>query len=88
MVLPEDRVILFLRYPSSALVEFAITMANLTEQEEKAIYLCGRRKMTQELVSRQTGFSVDSIQRWYRAGIKKLSEAWAGSPWIWKLTEN
>ena len=87
MGLPEDRVTAFLRYPSSILVDFALSLANLTAQEEKAIYLCGRRRMTQELAAEQADCSVDTMQRWYRAAVKKLSEAWAESPWIWKLTE-
>lgn len=41
----EETVKRFLRYPSKPLVEFALSMVNLTWQEETAITLCGQRRM-------------------------------------------
>lgn len=83
----EKKILAFLHYPASVLVDLAISMANLTWQEETAITLCGRKDMTQEKAAEKTGCSPDSMHRWYRRGIKKLSSAWAGFPWIEKLIE-
>ena len=81
----EDQVIQFLRYPAAGLVEFALSLANLSWKEETAINLCVRRGMTQESAAEKAGYSVDAMQRWYRAGIKKLMTAWAGHEWIIKV---
>lgn len=83
----EEDVKRFLRYPSAALVEFALALANLTWQEELALNLCGRKGMTQERAAEQAGYSVDTVQRWYRSGIKKLCAAWSGQDWILKVLE-
>lgn len=82
----EETVIKMLRYPSAALVDFALSLANLSWQEETAISLCGRKRMTQERAAENAGYSVDAMQRWYRAGIKKLAAAWSGQEWIEKIT--
>ena len=81
----EETVIAFLRYPVAGLVDYALSTANLTWQEETAVMLCGRKHMTQEKAAEQTGYSVDAMQKWYRAGIKKLCAAWSGSEWIFLL---
>ena len=81
----EENVIAFLRYPVAALVDLALSFANLTWQEETAIALCGRKHMTQERAAEHAGYSVDAMQKWYRSAIKKLCIAWSGSEWIEKL---
>lgn len=83
----EELVKRFLRYPSAQLVSFALTLANLTWQESKAIELCGQRGMTQEAAAEYIDRSVDSMQKWYRSAIKKLSVAWANCSWISKILE-
>lgn len=83
----ESRAIAFLRCPSADIVDLAVEMANLTWKEALAIDLCGRKSMTQEKAAEQSGYSVDAMQRWYRAGIKKLCVAWRGVWWIEKLSE-
>lgn len=75
----------FLRSPSSSVVNLALEEANLTWKEAVAVDLCGRKDMTQEKAAEQAGYSVDSMQRWYRSGMKKLQAAWSGSWWIRKL---
>ena len=80
-----DEVIAFLRCPASAIVNIAIEMANLTWKEQIAIELCGRQSKTQDKAAEETGYSVDSMQRWYRAGITKLIKAWSGIWWIKKV---
>lgn len=81
----EDVVKRFLRYPSKPLVDFAVAQVNLSWQEEIAIDLCGRKRMTQEKAAETADCSVDSMQKWYRAGIQKLVTAWADSDWIIKV---
>lgn len=81
----EDDVKAFLRYPSKALVDFALTLVNLTWQERTAIDLCGVQGYTQERAAEKAGFSVDAMQRWYRAGIRKLCTAWSETLWIKKV---
>lgn len=81
----EEKIIALLRCPSAALVDLALAMANLTWREELAITLCGRQAITQERAAEKSGCSVDAMQRWYRAGIRKLSAAWAGVWWINKI---
>lgn len=85
VVMSEEIVIAFLRYPVAGLVDYALSIANLTWQEETAITLCGRKRMTQEKAAEKAGYSVDAMQKWYRAGIKKLCSAWSGSEWIFIL---
>ncbi len=81
----EDDVRRFLRCPYGQLVELALTIANLTWKERAAIDLCARQGYTQEEAAERAGYSVDAMQRWYRAGMRKLSDAWAGSAWIMKV---
>lgn len=81
----EEKIIALLRCPSAPLVELALAMANLTWKEELAITLCGRQAMTQERAAEKTDCSVDAMQRWYRAGMRKLSTAWSGVWWIEKI---
>lgn len=83
----EQKIITFLRCPAAAVVDLALAMANLTWKEETAINLCGKRGKTQERAAEEAGCSVDAMQRWYRAGIHKLSAAWSGVWWIEKIIE-
>ena len=83
----EEKIIAFLRCPSGAVVDLAIQIANLTWKEELAIELCGRKAKTQGKAAEDKGYSPDAIQRWYRAGIEKLSKAWSGVWWIENLAE-
>ncbi len=85
--MPESIIKRFLRYPSRPLVDFALSLANLTWQEETAAELCGRKHMSQEKAAEEAGYSVDAMQKWYRAALKKLSTAWAGSEWIYKIVQ-
>lgn len=81
----EDAVKRFLAYPSKPLVDFALSLANLTWQEETAINLCGRKRLTQERAAEKADCSVDAMQRWYKSGIRKLTKAWSDSDWIGKI---
>lgn len=81
----EDDVKKFLRYHSTALVDFGLTLVNLTWQERLAVTLCGRQRYTQEQAAEQAGYSVDAMQKWYRAGMSKLVAEWAAHDWILKV---
>lgn len=83
----EETAVQFLRYPTAALVDFALSLVNLSWQEELALNLCGRKRMTQERAAESAGYSVDAMQRWYRAGIKKVTMAWSGHEWIEKVLD-
>lgn len=83
----EDKIIAFLRCPARPVVDLAIEIANLTWKEAIAIDLCGRHDLTQESAAEEAKRSPDAMQRWYRAGIQKLSAAWAGVWWIENLAD-
>lgn len=92
MPMDKEKAEKFLQYPSSGLVDFALSTANLTRREAIAIDLCGRKGLTygeavEELMNSNTPRETDTIQRWYSSGIRKLCAAWDGVPWIEKLTE-
>lgn len=81
----EKEVVQLLRMPDADLVSFMISLANLDRRESIAIDLCGRKAYTQEEAAESIDRSPDAVQKWYRAGIKKLRAAWAGRWWIEKL---
>lgn len=81
----DAKIVAFLRYPSKPLVDFALTLANLSWQEALALDLCARKRMTQEKAAEQVGYSVDAVQKWYRAGIRSLQVAWSDCEWIRKV---
>ena len=81
----EDDVKAFLRYPSKALVDFALTLVNLTWQERTAVDLCIMQGYTQEAAAEKAGTTDKTMQRWHRAAIGKLCAAWAETVWIKKV---
>lgn len=84
----ENDILLFLRCPSSALVDLALSFANLTWKEEIAIDLCGKKAKTQEQAAEDIDYSVDAVHRWYRSGMKKLCAAWSGIWWIQSIVDS
>lgn len=83
----EDKIVAFLRCPSRDVVDLAVELANLNWKEALAIDQCGRKAKTQERAAEDSKRSPDAMQRWYRAGIKKLSTAWAGLWWVETLAD-
>ena len=81
----EKDVVQLLRMPDADLVNFMISLANLDHREAVAIDLCGRKAYTQEEAAEAIDRSPDAVQKWYRAGIKKLRAAWSARWWIEKL---
>lgn len=76
-----------MRCGAGPVVNLAIELANLTWKEELAVTLCVRKDKTQEAAAEEAECSVDTMQRWYRKGMKKLQKAWSGVWWIEKLAE-
>ena len=81
------QVLQFLRCPSSELVDFALTLANLDRKEAAVIEICGRKAYTQEEAAEILDRSPDAVQKWWRSGISKLQTAWSGRWWIEKIIE-
>jgi DNA-directed RNA polymerase specialized sigma24 family protein len=79
------QLIRFLRCPSSELVDFALTLANLDKKEAAVIDLCGRKAYTQEEAAEILDRSPDAIQKWWHSGTIKLKAAWSGRWWIEKI---
>lgn len=75
----------FLRYPSTQLVDLAISMANLTIKEEHIIRLYAQKGMTQEQIAGREDVSVNAVQRWIYAAEDKLVACWSGVNWIQTL---
>ena len=86
-IMDEKAVKRFLQCGAGPVVDLAIEMANLTWKEELAVTLCGRKDMTQERAAEKAGYSVDTMQRWYRKALEKLRKSWNGVWWIEKLSE-
>ena len=81
----KSQIIRFLRCPAAGVVDYAVSMANLTQKELMAVTLCCRQGLTQETAAEQIDVSVESIKKWVESGIKKLDAAWDGSWWILKV---
>ena len=79
-------VIRFLRIPDAGVVDYALSLANLTQRERMAVEMCLRLGMTQEAAAEKADVSVDAMKKWMADGLKKLETAWDGSWWIRKVT--
>ena len=81
----EDVVKSFLRSKIAPpkVIDLAIELyANLSKNERLAIELCARKRLTQEKAAEEADCSVDTMQKWYRSAMKRLSAAWNGCEWI------
>ena len=79
----------FLRYYWSSLVDFAIDLAELDDDEAEAVQLCGRRRLSVEKAAELARIpcSVNTMQsRWSKAR-KRLCRAWNGIEWISVLAD-
>lgn len=84
----DKEIISLLRKPDIKPVqELIIEMANLTVKEESAIRLCVVKDYTQFEAAEKISRSEDAVQRWYRAGMKKLHAVCDKSWWINKISE-
>lgn len=75
----------FLRMPAAGVVDYAVSLANLTQRERLAVDLCGRKGYTQEAAAVEADVSVEAIHKWFGSGMDKICTAWDGAWWILKL---
>lgn len=79
----EQRDILsMLNYPDRPLVDYAVSMANLTAPEREAINLRVYDGETVESAAERLMLSPGTVKSRYRAGMQKLDHCWSGRPWI------
>lgn len=88
----EKRVVDFLHTSSTAPLNLALEMANLTDRERTAVDLCGIRDLTYDeaatyLQNTDRPREPDTIKRWYTSAKKKLCLAWSGLYWIDAIIE-
>ena len=77
----------FLRYYWGDLVEYALDLAQLDDNERQAVELCGRRRLTIEQAAEEAEVSVNTMQaRWSKAR-KRLARCWAGLEWVHTLAD-
>ncbi len=79
----------FLRYYWAALVDFAVDIAELDDDECEAVQLCGRRRLTVEKAAEMAHIpvSVNTMQNRWSKARKRLCKAWNGIEWIALLAE-
>jgi DNA-directed RNA polymerase specialized sigma24 family protein len=85
LVLTDAQVVTLLRTPDNDLVEFMLSLSNLSRKEKEALDLCARQKLTREEAAEEMDRSVDAVQKWYRDGIKKVRKTLAGRWWTMRL---
>ena len=85
LVLTDAQVVTLLRTPDNDLVEFMLSLSNLSRKEKEALDLCARQKLTREEAAEEMDRSVDAVQKWYRGGIKKVRKTLAGRWWTMRL---
>lgn len=85
LVLTDAHVVTLLRTPDNDLVEFMLSLSNLSRKEKEALDLCARQKLTREEAAEEMDRSVDAVQKWYRDGIKKVRKTLAGRWWTMRL---
>mgnify|MGYP004526916585 CR=1 FL=1 len=83
--IPEKEILRFLRGPSCEIIDFALTLVNLTEKEQAALTLCARLGHTQEEAAEQMDYSVDAVKKWYRSAMRKVRRTWSGHWWMEKI---
>ena len=85
LVLTDAQVVTLLRTPDNDLVEFMLSLSNLSRKEKETLDLCARQKLTREEAAEEMDRSVDAVQKWYRDGIKKVRKTLAGRWWTMRL---
>ena len=64
LVLTDAQVVTLLRTPDNDLVEFMLSLSNLSRKEKEALDLCARQKLTREEAAEEMDRSVDAVQKW------------------------
>lgn len=85
----EETALFFIEnYPVKGLVTLALSLVNLTKQEETVLNLHCKQNMTQEDIAEELGISRNTVNTRYRKAVKKICIAWDGSYWIEILVED
>lgn len=85
-VLTDKHVEKLLRTPDNDLVEFMLSLSNLSRREHETLNLCARQRLTREEAAEEMNRSVDAVQKWYRDGIKKVRKTLSGRWWTMRLS--
>lgn len=85
-VLTDKHVEKLLRTPDNDLVEFMLSLSNLSRREQETLNLCARQRLTREEAAEEMDRSVDAVQKWYRDGIKKVRKTLSGRWWTMRLS--
>ncbi len=72
----------FLRYYYPGIVDFALSLASLSDKELQAVNLCGKRGLTIEQAAEEAECSVNTMKTRWATARKRLGKAWAGVEWI------
>ena len=75
-------IITMLNYPDKALVDFSVSIANLTAPERECIDLRVYGGETVESAAERLMLSPGTVKSRYRAGMSKLDACWSSRPWI------
>ena len=75
-------IIRMLNYPDKPLVDFSVSMANLTGPERECINLRVYDGETVESAAERLMLSPGTIKTRYRSGMQKLNSCWSSRPWI------
>ncbi len=84
-VLTDKHIEKLLRTPDKDLVEFMLSLSNLSRRELEVLNLCARQRLTREEAAEEMDRSVDAVQKWYRDGIKKVRKTLSGRWWTMRL---
>lgn len=84
-ILTDKHVERLLRTPDNDLVEFIMSLSNLSRREQEVLNLCARQKLTREEAAEELDRSVDAVQKWYRDGITKIRRTMSGKWWAVRL---
>lgn len=75
-------ILIMLNYPDRPLVDYAVSMANLSAPERECINMRVYDGETVESAAERLMLSPGTVKSRYRAGMKKLNHCWSSRPWI------
>lgn len=72
----------FLRLPDARLVEYALSLCNLTTEERLVVDECFRRGVRREDLAERMDRGRNCVQILCRSALDKMRECWSGCRWI------
>lgn len=72
----------FLRHADSGLVDYALSLVNLTADEQRVVSECFRRGVSREDLAEQMDRGRNCVQLLCRSALDKMRECWNGCRWI------